>query len=131
MLTFVSLTCSYFPYIFVHFVLILLISHSSQSSFIFFIFCHLSLLWYWILSIPFLIRSCSHWILHTGWWCCVDRRCYCFWYLHKMYFQIKYCYGKWNSAIIKNISLSILMFSLCFFCTSKITEFKIIHKKKY
>ena len=43
---FVSLTCYFFPYIFVHFFLILLISHSSQLSFIFFIFCHLSLLWY-------------------------------------------------------------------------------------
>jgi hypothetical protein len=34
------------------------------------------------------------------------------------------------SAIIKNISLSIFNVRHVFFATSKITEFKIIHKKK-
>ena len=76
-----------------------------QSSFIFFI--------YWTLSVPFLIGSCSHWILHTDWWGCAHRGYYCFpcfWYLHKMYFEIKYCFEcKWSSMCnyIENISLSI------------------------
>ena len=78
----------------------------------------------------FLIRSCSHWILHTVWWCCVDLYCCCFWYLHEMYIQIKYCLCKWRCNYKKYFTLDIYNFFVMFFCTSKTMESKIIHKEK-
>jgi len=127
-----------------------LVLFSPTSLFILFSFCSFlilhnhhvfssSLLWCLYCDIEyylflFLIRSCSHWILHTAWWFCVDlwwwkNKSYnilCFWYLHQMYFQIKYCSGK---SEVHLLCLEIENISDIYNAHQKSLSSNIIHKK--